>query len=58
MISCYIWRVAGKYGKWQDNMVSGRKKYESTVDLASGRKYGQCQNYMARGRKSKVQVAR
>ena len=38
-ISCLIWRVAGKYCKWQDNMVSGRKKYISTEDMASGRKY-------------------
>ena len=38
-ISCNLWRVAGKYFKWQDNMVCGRKKYEFTVDLACGRKY-------------------
>ena len=57
-ISYIIWRLAGKYGKWHDNMVSGRKKYEFTVDLASGKKYGQCQNYMGSGRKSKVLVAR
>ena len=41
-ISYYSWRVSGKYGKWKDNMASNRKKYESTVDLASVRKYGKC----------------
>ena len=39
-ISCKIWRVTGKYGKWKDNMVTGRKQYEYRVDLANGRKYG------------------
>ena len=24
-ISYLIWRLAGKYGKWQDNIVSGRE---------------------------------
>ena len=57
-ISCKIWRMTGKYGKWQDNMVSGRKKFEFMVVLASGRKCGKCQNYIASGRKSKVHVAR
>ena len=50
--------MAGKYGKWQDNKVSGRKKYISTVDLASGRKYGNAKIIWQVAGKVKVQVAR
>ena len=51
-ISCKIRKVAGKYGKRQDNMIIGRKFYDFTLNLASGMKYGKCQNNMTSGRKS------
>ena len=51
-ISYQIWRVAGKYGKLQDNMASDRKNKEGRLNLASDRKIWQEQDNMVSGRKN------
>ena len=49
-----IWRVAGKYGKWHDNMASGRKsKISDYFWRVSGKYPKQLDNIMASDGKSK-----